>query len=170
MSLNVNPFTLEEVAAVQAAYAAGALDVYTGTEVPLVESVVTGMITIDAGSGNEVLSARFTLMPPTDTIGAQRLLTPTAETYTLTLGQTRQVKITGLDSLALIMHAIGISDSTTYTGAAYVIGDTETDLADVIANDARLEWVTNGIDMVDVTLQAGPTAQTALLVVMGWYV
>lgn len=154
--------------ALQDAFDAGLLDVFAGSKLPTIASVPTGSITLNAGTGNTVGSLRLTFAPPTDTIGAQRLLVPTDETYTMAVGSTRSFRIDELAGAALTMHAVGVSSSTTYTGAAYVIGSAETDLSDAIANDARLEWLADDVARVDVTVEQGATTQTAIVTVVGY--
>jgi hypothetical protein len=164
----VETLTTAQVQAVQAAIDAGQLDVFAGSKLPTLAGVPVGSITLNAGSGNTVSALRLTFAPPTDTIGAQRLLVPTDETFVLAVGSTRSFTIDELAGTALVMHAVGVSSSTTYTGAAYVIGSAEADLADALANDARLEWLSDDIARVDVTVEQGSTAQTAIVSILGW--
>ncbi len=164
----VSTITAAQVQTVQAAIDAGQLDVFAGSKLPTLAGVPVGSITLNAGSGNTVSALRLTFAPPTDTIGAQRLLVPTDETFVLAVGSTRSFTIDELAGAALVMHAVGVSSSTTYTGAAYVIGSAEADLADALANDARLEWLSDDVARVDVTVEQGATAQTAIVSILGW--
>lgn len=167
-NLESGRLSVTEAQMVEAAIAAGMLDVYAGTVLPTVNGVRASSVTLNAGTSNTVQRARITLAPPTDTIGAQRLLVPTEETYTIELGQTITIPVPDGAGTALVAHALGISNSTTYPGGGYCIGDTETDLSDALTNDVRLEWLSDEIAKVEVTLEVGVTTQRAFLVVLGW--
>lgn len=145
----------------------GTLMIFRPTVVPTISSTATPSITMDAGSGNTISGARATINPDTDTIGAQRLLSVTDYTHSIS-ALNRTLVIEGTAAITTL-HVAGISSSTTYTGAAYVIGSAETDLSDAIANDARFEF-SSGDDVrtVVIVLQQGATARTALCQVTGY--
>lgn len=155
----------DEMTAINAAYAAGMLAVPAGTRLGTIASVPTASILLDAGSGGTVTTARVTFAPPTDTIGAQRLHTPTAETYTLTMDSALVVTLGDLDGVALVMHAIGVSTDAALTSESYVM-ESDYTLAEVIAGDARFEWNDSTPTRVRLTLQRGSSTRYAHLSVV----
>lgn len=156
---------VEELAAVKTAYSAGLLSMPAGTRLGTIASVPTASILLDAGSGGTVTTARVTFAPPTDTIGAQRLHTPTAETYTLTMDSALVVTLGDLDGVALVMHAIGVSTDAALTSESYVM-ESDYTLAEVIAGDARFEWNDSTPTRVRLTLQRGSSTRYAHLSVV----
>jgi hypothetical protein len=158
-----NPvLSIEQIDVVHAAISAGILDTPAGTRLATISGVPTASILLDAGVGGTVDSARVTFAPPTDTIGAQRLLTPTAETYTLLMDSTRVLSVPALGGATLVMHAIGVSVMATLTGELYVM-ESDYTLAEVIAGDARFEWLDSVPTKVEVTLQRGSSTRYAVL-------
>lgn len=163
---NVKGLSASQVATVASLVNAGTLTIFRPSVVPLMVATPTPLLNINAGAGNSILGMRVTINPDTDTIGAQRLL-----------GTSDAVQvIPSLDKMLIIessvnitkMHLVGISNSVVYTGAAYVIGSAETDLADAIANDARLEFANgDNVRMVTVTLSTSGTG-TAHCQVVGY--
>lgn len=153
------------VDAVVAAYSVGLFATPAGTRLGTIASVPTASILLDAGSGGTVSSARVTFAPPTDTIGAQRLHTPTAETYTLTMDSALVVTLGDLDGIALVMHAIGVSTDAVLTGESYV-AESDYTLAEYMAGDARFEWLDSTPTRVRLTLQRGSSTRYATLSVV----
>lgn len=141
------------------------LAVPAGTRLGTIASVPTASILLDAGSGGTVTTARVTFAPPTDTIGAQRLHTPTAETYTLTMDSALDVTLGDLNGIALVMHAIGVSTDAVLTGESYV-AESDYTLAEYIAGDARFEWLDSTPTRVRLTLQRGSSTRYATLSVV----
>ena len=151
--------------ALVAAYDAGMFALPAGTRLGTMAGVPTASILLDAGSGGTVTTARVTFAPPTDTIGAQRLLTPTAETYTLTMDSALVVTLGDLGGIALAMHAIGVSTDAVLTGESYV-AESDYTLAEYIAGDARFEWLDSTPTRVRLTLQRGSSTRYATLSVV----
>ena len=155
------------VSALQALLDEGTVTVFRPSVVPTLGGSSTPSITMDAGSGNTISGARVTINPDTDTIGAQRLLRVTDQTVAISALNRTLVVESAVAITAL--HQAGVSSSTTYTGAAYVIGSAETDLSDAIANDARFEFSSDDdVRTVVIVLQQGSTARTALCQVTGY--
>jgi len=151
--------------ALVAAYDAGMFARPAGTRLGTIAGVPTASILLDAGSGGTVTTARVTFAPPTDTIGAQRLLTPTDETYTLTMDSALDVTLGDLGGIALAMHAIGVSTDAVLTGESYV-AESDYTLAEYIAGDARFEWLDSTPTRVRLTLQRGSSTRYATLSVV----
>jgi hypothetical protein len=151
-----------ELLAIQALIDAGVFALPAGTRLGTIAAVPTASILLDAGSGGTVTTARITFAPPTDTIGAQRLMTPTSETYTLTMDSAIVVKLGALSGIALAMHAIGVSVDAVLTSESYV-AESDYTLAEYIAGDARFEWLDSVPTRVRLTLQRGASTRYAVL-------
>lgn len=155
-------FTAGETQAVKDSYAAGMLDVPVGTRAATINGIPTWSVLLDAGAGGTVDSARVTFLPPTDTIGAQRLHTPTDETESFSMDSARYLRVPDLNGFALTMHAIGISLLATLTGEVNV-AESDYTLAEYQTNDLRFEWLDCTPTRVLVSLQRGSSTRYALL-------
>lgn len=100
-----------------------------------------------------------------DVAAAQQLMDEGPNVVTVLLGQQESPAVTDDDGAAEIIttiHAVCVSSSAVpadYTGGAYIISGSETDIADVLANMARFDF-SSGLGATTARLIASPLYST----------